>query len=292
MMNVQPPTAVQMKKHEALIDYIRQLGSVAVAFSGGVDSAFLMDAAHEALGEKAIAVTAVSCFNPKRESDEASEWCRQRGIRHFVFNVDVLAVEGVSANPKDRCYLCKKALFSQIWRIARENGAEHLAEGSNVDDEGDYRPGLRAIAELKVLSPLRMCGLTKADIRALSRHRGLPTWNKQSFACLASRIPYGDEITEEKLDRVGRAEQLLIDLGFHQLRVRLHGGIARIELEAEEMSRLMEPALRDRIDHAFREYGFDYVTLDLRGYRTGSLNETLTAKELAAGHGVQSLLRA
>ena len=282
-MNVLPPTVGQMEKYKALIEDLKALGSVAVAFSGGVDSAFLMDAAHRALGEKAIAITALSRFNPTRESDDAAAWCAERGIRQIVIGVDVLGIEGVAANPKNRCYLCKKALFGEILRIARENGIGYLAEGSNLDDAGDYRPGMKAIAELGVLSPLKAGGFTKADIRALSRHLGLPTWDKPSYACLASRIPYGDPITEEKLLKVDRAEQLLIDLGFHQLRVRLHGGIARIELEPEEMNRLMVPEIRERVDAALREYGFDYVTLDMKGYRTGSLNETLSVRELNEG---------
>ena len=197
------------------------------------------------------------------------------GIRHFVIKSEELEIEGFSHNPKNRCYLCKHELFEKIGALAKEQGINEVAEGSNLDDNGDYRPGLQAVAELGVKSPLRHIGFTKQEIRELSQYLNIPTWNKQSFACLSSRFVYGETISEEKLAMVDKAEQLLLDMGFHQVRVRIHGMMARIEIEPEEFSKLMEVENRERIIKAFREYGFTYVTLDILGYRMGSMNETL-----------------
>nr|MCR4818165.1 ATP-dependent sacrificial sulfur transferase LarE [Fretibacterium sp.] len=256
-----------------------------VAFSGGVDSTFLLKAAQDALGDKALAgkgpavlaVTVSSCFVPESELDEAREFCRQNGIEQVECRFDVLAVEGVSQNPPDRCYFCKRALFVRIGELARERGLAAVVEGSNTDDEGDYRPGLRAVAELGVKSPLQAVGLSKKEIRQLSRELGLPTWDKPSFACLASRFVYGEPLTEEGLSRVEKAEQILQCLGFRQMRVRVHGKMARIEVLPEDFSKIMEPAVRQKIHQELRALGFTYVTLDLGGYRTGSMNETLAA---------------
>lgn len=262
-------------KFSELKAHLKELSSVAVAFSGGVDSTFLLRIAHDVLGEKAVAVTISSCFFPKWELDEAKAFCRAEGIPQIVCRFDGLDIPGFRKNPKDRCYLCKRELLGSILREAERHHLAHVIEGSNMDDAGDYRPGLRAIEELSVQSPLKSAGLWKREIRALSKEMGLPTWDKPSYACLASRIPYGDEISEEKLAMVERAEHLLLDMGFHQVRVRIHDRMARIELLPHEFKQLMQENVRATIVKEFKEYGFLYVAMDLQGYRTGSANEAL-----------------
>ena len=256
-------------------------GSVAVAFSGGVDSTLLLDIAHEALGSDAIAVTAKISSLPEAELDAARSFCAERSMPHLVIEHDVLAIPGFADNPHDRCYICKKALFTRLIGESRSEGFDVLAEGSNMDDLGDYRPGMKAIAELQVRSPLREAGLYKEDIRALSAQLGLETASKPSYACLASRFPYGDRITEESLKMVEEGEELLIRLGFRQMRVRIHGKLARIELPQSDLAAALEEETRKAIVKGLKEAGFTYVSLDLAGYRTGSMNETLAAGALS-----------
>jgi len=262
-------------KYEKLKAYLSSLGSVAVAFSSGVDSTFLLKTAHDVLGDRTIAVTARSCSFPERELKEAVAFCEKENIRHVICDSEELNIEGFSQNPLNRCYLCKNELFTKIWAIARENGVEHVAEGSNMDDNGDYRPGLAAVAEQGVKSPLRYAELAKKEIRAISKEIGLPTWNKQSFACLSSRFPYGESITPEKLGMVDKAEQLLLDMGLKQVRVRHHGNLARIETDEDGFIILTDLKNRKAVHDQIKQYGFAYVAIDLLGYRTGSMNETI-----------------
>ncbi len=252
-------------KYSNLKTYLKDLGSVLVAFSSGVDSSFLLKTASEVLGSNVTAVTAKSPLFPDRELKEAKEFCIKNKIKHIIVDIDI---ENIKNNPENRCYICKKNIFSKFLKIAELNNIKYVIEGSNIDDDNDYRPGMKAVKELNIKSPLKEAGLTKEEIRILSGN------NKPSFACLASRFVYGEEITEEKLKMVEKAEQILFNSGFKQVRVRLHGNLARIEVLQTEFEKLINSDIYGKI----KNLGFDYVTMDLQGYRTGSMNEVINPK--------------
>ncbi|MCG2814614.1 MAG: ATP-dependent sacrificial sulfur transferase LarE [Candidatus Aminicenantes bacterium] len=262
-------------KYGRLIELIRSSERTAIAFSGGVDSTFLLKAWKDSSDIPPLAVFVRSEIIPEREAREAEELASAFAVTLEVLTLNSLNDEEFVQNRPDRCYVCKNKIFSAIQTAARSKGYDRVVDASNADDDLDYRPGMKALRELGVSSPLKEAGLIKSDIRTLSRLMGLPTWDKPSMACLASRFPYGDPLTEEALRRVERAEEILHDRGFSQYRVRCHRDVARIEVPPGEMSRLLEPDVRDNVLQQFRDLGFAYVTIDLQGYRTGSLNETL-----------------
>jgi uncharacterized protein len=266
--------ALETKK-ERLFHIIEGLDSLLIAFSGGVDSTYLLAVAHRILGDRAVAATARSPLFPRRETDRAETFARERGIQHVMFDMDEKKISGVLSNPPERCYFCKQAISERLLEIARDVGLKHVAHGANLDDQKDYRPGLKAAEEAGILSPLIEAGLSKNEIRRLSRDMGLPSWDLPSMACLASRIPYHEAITDAKLERVEKAEAYLLEHGFKQCRVRHHGTVARLELEGEDMARVLELAMREKIVGKFRELGFIHVSLDLEGYKTGSMNRAL-----------------
>lgn len=319
------------EKYQDLQDYLKSLGRVAVAFSGGVDSTLLLKVAHDVLGDNCVAVTAKSKSFPERELNESNDFCLEEGIKYYYTDSEELDLPGFRQNPTNRCYLCKHELFEEIEKMAGEIFADlylneeevgksdsqvdlaevgnlgkvdsqddsaevgslgksdsqddsaevdslgkvYICEGSNMDDNGDFRPGLKAIEELGVTSPLRHAGLYKEEIRELSKRLGLKTYRKQSFACLSSRFVYGETISDQKLRMVDLAEQFLLDLGFEQLRVRIHGEkefLARIEVPVDQIQRMASPEVRKKVNMRFHTLGFTYVTLDLAGYQTGSMN--------------------
>jgi len=249
---------------------------VVVAYSGGVDSTLLLRVAKESLGEEhLIAVTALSPLFPERELAGAKRMAQEMGVKHILIESNELEIAGFSKNPSNRCYFCKKELFEKMQDLAQKEAISFVVEGSTLDDEKDHRPGRRAIQELGIRSPLQEARFSKQDVRELSRALGLPTWDKPSFACLASRFPYGEEITPEGLRMVDEAENFLFSLGFKQVRVRHYQRLARIEVFPEEMSRLMNGSLREKVVNRLKEIGYRYVTLDLQGFRSGSMNEVL-----------------
>lgn len=267
-------------REAALLERLRGLSSVVVAYSGGVDSAYLAWAAYRVLGPRALAVTADSASYPERHREMALRIAREFAFPHEIIHTAELERPEYRANAPDRCYHCKNELYTHLSRLARDRGFAAVVDGSNADDRGDYRPGRRAAREFGVLSPLDEAGLTKADVRTLSHEAGLPTWDEPASACLSSRIPYHSEVTAEKLEVIERAEEAVRTLGFRVLRVRHHGDVARIEVARDEMPRLLDPEIASAIDRSLTALGFRYVTVDLKGYRLGSLNEGIKLRKI------------
>jgi uncharacterized protein len=264
-------------KHERLAEILASLDRAMVAFSGGVDSSFLLRVAHQVLGPRVVALTTVSPTNPEDDTATAIALARALGVEHLVIEADELQIPSYAANPVNRCYFCKNALYEICAAHAAPRGIATIVDGVNADDLGDYRPGLRAADEHRTRHPLVEAEMTKADVRALSRALGLPTWDKPASPCLSSRFPYGTAITHERLQMVARAEATLRELGFREVRVRYHGDVARIEVPAGELSRFADPEVRRAATAGVRAAGFRYVTLDLEGFRSGSLNDAVTS---------------
>lgn len=259
-------------KLQELKNILSSMNGVVVAFSGGLDSTFLLKVAKDVLGEKVLAVTADSSVYMEEEIEEAKRLAGSIGVEHRIIETDEMFDDHFKNNPKDRCYWCKKGLFSKLLKIAKNEGYQWVIDGANRDDESDFRPGSKAAQELGVRSPLQEAGLTKEDIRVLSRELKLSTWNKPSMACISSRFPYGTEITKDAITRIKSAERFLKKLGFTQVRVRHYGDTARIEILKDEFKNILNAEVRDKISNEFKSIGYKYTTLDLEGYRTGSMN--------------------
>ena len=266
------------EKLDGLQDILRDMGSALIAFSGGVDSSFLLRVARDVLGGRAAALTALSPTYPEHELEEAKRFAADLGVQHILIESNELKITNFARNDTRRCYYCKSELFTLLREHADTLGFTTICDGANVDDTGDFRPGLKAAEEKGVRHPLIEAGLRKTDIRELSRSLGLSTHGKGAMACLSSRFPYGTEITESRVRQVGRCEALLREMGFSQYRVRYHGDTARIEIERSDFAELMEESSMERIIKGFKEAGFTYVTLDLEGFRSGSMNEVLPHK--------------
>lgn len=270
--------AALLKKEAQLKELLQRCRTLAVAFSGGVDSTLLLDLAHEVWGGGAVALTARSVCFPKREEALAAQFCKERGIQHLICDFDLFAVSGFEENPPERCYLCKRALLELLLKTAEAQGSTVLAEGSNVDDKRDYRPGAAAIKELGVVSPLEAAGFTKNDIRALAQTRGLLVWDKPACACLATRLPFGVPITPELMQRIDAAEDFLLSSGAKQVRVRVHDRLARIELDEASAERFLEEELLTATSKHLCALGFESVVIDPAGYRMGSMNTVSTTR--------------
>ena len=276
-----------LEKLNRLKNILADMGSAAVAFSGGVDSTFLLKVARDVLGDRCIGIVALSESYLPEEAEEARELANQIGVECVFIETQELQNEQYASNPTNRCYYCKKELFAKMFEVAESRGIKWLLYGANADDLGDFRPGSQAAKEVNARAPLVEAGITKAEIRELSRRLGLPTWNKPASACLASRVPYGTRITADILNRIASAERFLKQKGFTQVRVRHHSDIARIEVPREEFSRLLEGDTAAEIVTKLKELGYVYVTLDLQGFRSGSMNEVLSKNKLASAGAQQ-----
>ncbi|MBF0217089.1 MAG: ATP-dependent sacrificial sulfur transferase LarE [Candidatus Omnitrophica bacterium] len=275
----------QTDKHhklDKLKTILQEMKSVLIAYSGGVDSTFLMRVAKDVLGEKVLAVTAASETYPEKEVKNAAISARKAGVKHLVIRTEELMDEKFSSNPPDRCYHCKRELFVKLSRISAERGIANIITGTNLDDMSDYRPGTKAAEEAGIRSPLKEAGLSKAEIRSLSKEMGLDSWDKPAYPCLSTRFPYGAKITGSELSKVARAEEFLTDMGLGEFRVRVHGDIARIEVPPGDMAVFLDEDKAGKVVGEFKKIGYNYVTLDLEGYRTGSMNEVLPQHRIAA----------
>jgi len=260
-------------KYDKLIEFIKRLGKVTIAFSGGVDSTFLAKACKDALGDNVMAITVITPYIPKWEIDEATEYTKELKIKHEFLKVDI--IDDIKNNPLNRCYLCKKHIFKIIKEKAMEMGFANVIDGTNYDDLDDYRPGLKALKELNIISPLVECKIKKKDIRLLSKKLNLKTWDKPAYACLLTRLPHDKELDTDTLIKIEKAEKYLIDIGIRAVRVRVHGDVARIEVDPKNRELFFDTDILDSVSKAFKNIGFKYVTLDLEGYKMGSFNQLL-----------------